>query len=453
MRSKLMTIGSAMLLGLGVAQSALSAVSAEEAELLKTTLTPLGAERAGNADGTIPEWTGGLTQEPDGYQSGDWLPNPFAGEKPLFTITSANYEQYADKLSESQIDAFKRFPDQIKMNIYPTHRTGAAPQWVYDNTYRNATSARLNEAETGVIGACGGVPFPIPKTATEVIQNNLLRWKGGAMQMAHTGVNSYMHDPKPSSSGASNTLWQWHYYDQGNDCSDGQLFSFFVTYDYPARRKGEMILVNEAMDSEATPRQAWQYIPGQRRVRRAPTVAYDTPDGAISTYDDAYMYNGSPDRYDWKLVGKKEIYIPYNGYDLVSSLGTGKLQPEDAVASDPKDLWRWELHRVWVVEATLKEGKRHIYAKRTFYIDEDTWHIAMIDKYDGKGELWRYNWANIYQANAPGLGGAYSKPVMLFDVSDGQFVWGYQDTKATYAVEPEKRSFFTPQGVRRQAKR
>lgn len=452
MRNKLMAIGGAMLLGLSSAQAA---VSVDEAEKLKTTLTPFGAERAGNAEGTIPEWTGGLAEAPAGFKSGDWMPNPFPDDKPLFTITSSNYEQYADKLSVAQIDAFKRYPDQMKMNVYPTHRTAAAPEKIYENTYQNALNARLNESGTGVNNACGGIPFPIPKTGTEVIQNFLLRWKAEAFRMQYTGFQSYMHNPSSvSRSGEANTLWQWHFYDQDVACgANDQLFSFFVTYNYPARRKGEMILVNDAIDAAATPREAWQYIPGQRRVRRAPTVAYDTPDSSIFTYDDAYMYNGSPDRYDWKLVGKKEMYIPYNGYDLVSAYGTGNLKPEEAIASDPKGLWRWELHRVWVVESTLKEGSRHIYAKRTFYIDEDSWNVAIVERYDGKGQLWRYTWGNIYQAFDPALGGQFARPNQSFDIDTGQAVFHSIDSFPLEGIEPNDMSFYTPQGLRKQARR
>ena len=337
------------------------------------------------------------------------------------------------------------------MNVYPTHRTASAPDWVYENTYNNALNAKLNETGTGVNGACGGIPFPIAKDGNEMIQNFLLRWQGQAHQLQHTSFQSYMHNPKPTLAGASNTLWQWHYYDN-KDCSDGQLFSFFVTYNYPARRKGEIILVNDAIDAAATPRQAWQYIPGQRRVRRAPTVAYDTPDSSIFTYDDAYLYNGSPDRYNWTFVGKKEMYIPYNGYDLVSAYGTGKLKMEDAIASDPNNLWRWELHRVYVVEATLKDDSRHIYAKRTFYLDEDTWQIALTEKYDGKGELWRYTWSNVYQSFDPALG-AFSRPQTSFDVDSGQFVWTLVDTHPLVSFEPHEQNFYTPQSVRKQARR
>ena len=82
------------------------------------------------------------------------------------------------------------------------------------------------------------------------------------------------------------------------------------------------------------------------------------------------MFNGAPDRYDWKLIGKKELYIPYNAYRLDSP----QLKYSDIIKPGHinRDLTRYELHRVWEVEATLKTGERHIYAKRHFFIDEDT---------------------------------------------------------------------------------
>ena len=49
-------------------------------------LTPLGGERAGNAEGTIPEWTGGITEPPAGYTVGEHHRDPFAGDRPLFVI-------------------------------------------------------------------------------------------------------------------------------------------------------------------------------------------------------------------------------------------------------------------------------------------------------------------------------------------------------------------------------
>ena len=128
------------------------------------------------------------------------------------------------------------------------------------------------------------------------------------------------------------------------------------------------------MDQVKKPRDAWLYNPGQRRVRRAPQVAYDNPGTAadnMRTSDQLDMFNGAPDKYEWKLVGKREVYVPYNSfgmYDFNAKLHDIYLEKFASNAHR-----RYELHRVWVVEATLKEGKRHIYHKRILYIDEDSW--------------------------------------------------------------------------------
>ena len=54
-------IKAALLVGSLAAGSAFAAVSPEQAAELGKTLTPMGAEMAGNADGSIPAWdpTGG----------------------------------------------------------------------------------------------------------------------------------------------------------------------------------------------------------------------------------------------------------------------------------------------------------------------------------------------------------------------------------------------------------
>ncbi len=164
----------------------------------------------------------------------------------------------------------------------------------------------------------------------------------------------------------------------------------------PARLAGNVLLVHETLNQVAEQRQAWVYNPGQRRVRRAPNVAYDNPGTASDaqrTNDQLDMYNGAPDRYDWELVGRKEMYIPYNSYKLHSDA----LKHDDIVKPghvNPEHL-RYELHRVWVVDATLKEGTSHIYTRRTFYVDEDSWQIAAVDMYDGRGQIWRFSEAHV----------------------------------------------------------
>ena len=371
--------------------SALAAVSPEQSAALGNSLTPLGGEKAGNADGSIPAWSGGLTQAPAGYQGpGKHHVDPFADDKPLFTITRANLAQYRDKLTVGQIALFEAYPDSFQMPVYSTRRTASAPQWVYDNTAKNAVSAKLLAGGNGFADAYGGIPFPIPQSGVEALWNHIARYRGtyvvrraSEVAVQRNGAYSLVtsqqearfrfYDPKGSYAELSNTLVDY--------------LSFIRS---PARLAGGAVLVHEPLDQVAEPRQAWGYSAGQRRVRRAPSLAYDTPitaaDG-LRTADDTDLFNGAPDRYDWKLLGKREIYIPYNNYRVGSPqvaykdlLQVGHLNPAYT---------RHELHRVWVVEGTLKPGARHVYAKRTLYLDEDSWQAAVVDQYDGRGELWR----------------------------------------------------------------
>ncbi|MEN0106967.1 MAG: DUF1329 domain-containing protein, partial [Pseudomonas sp.] len=282
----------AIVLALGTTNS-LAGVSAQQAATLKTTLTPFGAEKAGNAAGTIPAWTGGMTQAPAGYKvPGTHHVDPFAGEKPQFTITKANLEQYKANLSAGQIALFNAYPDTFQMPVYATHRTGSAPQWVYDNTFNNATSAKVLDGGNGFADAYGGIPFPIPQSGVEAVWNHIVRYRGTYLtrRSAEAGVQRNgqyslvtsqdealfrFYNPKGSYSDLNNTLF------------------FYMTFTTaPARLAGNGALVQEMLDQVKEPRQAWGYNPGQRRVRRAPTLAYDTPieasDG-LKTADDTDM--------------------------------------------------------------------------------------------------------------------------------------------------------------------
>ena len=377
------------------AGSGLAAVSAEQAGALNNQLTPLGAEKAGNAAGTIPAWTGGLSQPPAGYQGpGNHQPDPFAGDKPLFTISKVNLAQYQANLTPGQIALFKTYPETFQIPVYATRRTAAAPQWVYDNTLANATSAKLLDGGNGFSDAYGGTPFPLPQNGVEALWNHIARYRGTYLvrRSSEAGVQSNgnlslvtsrdealfnFYDPKGSYAGLNNTL-----------------FNYMAFTTAPARLAGGGVLVHETLDQVKEPRQAWAYSPGQRRVRRAPTVAYDTPVESVDgmrTVDDTDMFNGSPDRYNWKLLGKREIYIPYNNYRLGDPavkyeqlLTPGHINPA---------FTRYELHRVWVVEGTLKPGMRHLYSKRVLFLDEDSWGAAVVDQYDGRGDLWRVSQA------------------------------------------------------------
>lgn len=371
-------------------ERAYAGVSAEEADRLGAELTPYGAEQAGNAEGTIPAWEGGLTTADmdAGHQNGTFHADPFAEDQPLFTITAENMDQYADQLSDGQQQLFKRFPD-FRMVIYPTRRTHAAPQWIYDETRKNATRATLSADRLGVENAYGGVPFPIPSKGEEVVFNHLTRFQGSTRSGPYL-VGRVLENQK-FVVGAGGTVYEkYPYHQEGGSPENynGNILSLLFMYDQPVRRNGELLLVLDPLNQSEKSRMAWQYLPGQRRVRRAPTVAYDTPStstGSMTLFDQVYIFNGALDRYNWELIGKKEMFIPYNNYQ--TELCT---RDELLTAHFPNpDKIRMELHRVWVVEATLKKGKRHTFAKRIMFVDEDSWNMVWSDIYDGKGELWR----------------------------------------------------------------
>jgi len=372
-----------------VLAAAFVAVHAQRGATLPANLTPLGAEKAGNAAGTIPAWDGGLTKPPAGYVPGKHYVDPYAADKPLFTITQANAAQYAAQLSEGHKAMLKAYPS-FRMRVFPTRRSAAAPQRIYDAVSRNIGTAKLVNDGNGVDGALAGPPFPMPKTGVEVIWNHLLRYRGetfarwitqavptrgGQFTPVTFDEESMVIYALPSTPAA--TL-------------NNRLVYFKQTVTGPARLAGGILLVHETLDQVKHPRDAWLYNPGQRRVRRAPQVAYDNPGTAadnMRTTDQLDLFNGAPDRYDWKLVGKRELYVPYNAYKLQDPA----LKYKDIVTPlhiNPEYL-RYELHRVWVVEATLKPGERHIYKKRVFYIDEDSWSAMVVDQYDNRDQLWR----------------------------------------------------------------
>jgi len=386
---QLMQASGALALSL-LATSVMAAVSADEAAKLGTTLTPIGAEKAGNADGSIPEWTGGLPTNAGAVDAKGFLADPFASEQPKFTITAQNVAQYKDKLTPGQQAMFQRYPDTFKMPVYPTHRTATVPANVLEATKKNATNTKLVEGGNGLENFDQANPFPIPQNGLEVIWNHITRYRGGSVQRLVTQAT-------PQQNGSFSLVYfqdEFTFRTSLTDYNPAQasnvLFYFKQQVTAPSRLAGNVLLVHETLNQVKEPRLAWLYNAGQRRVRRAPQVSYDGPGTAsdgLRTSDNFDMYNGAPDRYEWKLNGKKEIYIPYNSYKLDSP----SLKYADIIKPGHinQDLTRYELHRVWHVTATLKAGERHIYAKRDFYIDEDTWQAAAIDHYDGRGTLWR----------------------------------------------------------------
>ncbi|MBB4822295.1 hypothetical protein HNP29_005710 [Pseudomonas alcaligenes] len=375
-----------------LAATVMAAVSPDEAAKLGTSLTPLGAEKAGNADGSIPEWTGGLPRNAAPIDANGFLADPFASEKPLFTITAANAAQYKDKLSEGQLAMFKRYPETYKIPVYTTHRTAAAPEAIYAAAKQSAVNTQPVDGGNGLsnFAASHYYAFPIPKDGVQVLWNHITRYRGGNARRLVVQVTPQTNGSFSPVQFQDEVAFPGDMTDLDQDKAANILLYFKQRVLAPSRLAGNVLLVHETIDQVKEPRLAWIYNAGQRRVRRAPQVAYDGPGTAadgMRTADNFDMFSGAPDRYDWKLIGKKEMYIPYNSYKLDSTSLTYK----DIVRAGHinQDLTRYELHRVWEVEATLKSGERHIYAKRHMYIDEDSWQVALVDHYDGRGQLWR----------------------------------------------------------------
>jgi hypothetical protein len=427
-------------------------VSPEEAAKLKTTLTPMGAERAANKDGSIPAWDGGLTKSPSCYEGPPQrYCDPFPEDKPQFTITAQNYKQYADKLSEGQKAMFEKFPDTYKMNVFQTRRTAGYPDFVYEATYKNALNADLISNGEGLANASISIPFPIPKSGVEPVWNHKVRYRGvGAarwnVQAAVTSTGNYnlvkiTEDVK------------FHYNNPEiePDDLDNVIIYFLQIVREPARLAGTITLVHETMDQVKEPRRAWQYNPGQRRLRRAPNVGYDNPGTAadgLRTNDQLDVFNGATDRYTWKIVGKKEVYIPYNSYRL----GLDQYKYSDILKKGHinQDLPRYELHRVWVVEGEVKPTTTHIYDKRVFYIDEDSWQIALVDIYDRRGALWRWQEGHSLQAYAE----PFYAPSMgtVYDLQNNRYLaLEFSNEEPESQVKDFPIAYFDPSNVQKQA--
>ncbi|MBF7729759.1 DUF1329 domain-containing protein [Pseudomonas sp. N040] len=407
-------------LAVAFAGAAQAAVSLQEAEKLGTTLTGVGAERAANADGSIPEYTGGNTQLPAGFNAGDsYRPNPYANEKPVLVIDQSNLAANKDKLTATTAELLKRYPNN-KVEVYPTHRSVWLPQAIVANAKLNAVSAKTVNDGVGIANALPGVPFPIPQTGSEVMWNHLLRYSGVTIQSKFDSWNvDSAGVPTLATTGLA-TVNLPVYEDLTRVMEAKDIFyRIKVNYSGPARRAGEAILVQDAVNPIVQPRRAWQYLPGQRRVKLAPDLAYDTPNpgtAGAATYDDTFVFTGALDRFEWKLIGKQEMYIPYNTYDLVYGKDVKAIVKANNIAPDQV---RWEKHRVWVVEGSLKPGKRHIYHKRRVYIDEDSWTAVAADMYDARGDLYRGSYA--FMAPSYDVGVPNATAHAIYDLVGGSY--------------------------------
>lgn len=387
MKTQLLT--TALTLSL-VASAAMADVPANVANRLGQDLTPMGAEKAGSSAG-VGSWSGQRIDGSDllqGYDGGA-LPNPYASDKPLYTITAANAGDYDAQLTTGQKAMLATYPDTYKLNVYESRRSCTYPDFVYKAAKRNAEVGKVVDGGNGISESIMASPFPIPSSALEIVWNHTLRYRGER-------VARDFNYAAPTASGDYTLTYTrdeivFSYSDAQNSRAEDldNISIWFVAYtSAPARRAGNVVLVHETLNMAKEGRKAWTYSPGTRRVRRAPNIAYDNPvtngDG-LGTSDQYDGYNGAPDRYDWTVAEKTEKLSQQNNYQAVLTPYEELLQAGHA----NQDVMRYELRRQWVVEGNLKGNARHIYAKRVLRMDEDSSQMSAGEMYDGRGELWR----------------------------------------------------------------
>jgi Protein of unknown function (DUF1329) len=440
---------SIVLIGAIAGVHVVAGVSSEEASALKSTLTPTGAERAGNTAGTIPPWTGGYTKITQGYQEGAARPDPFASERPLFSITAQNFRKFADALPDGAVKLFQKYPD-YRMDIYPTHRTAAAPDWVYQNIFRNATSAHAPPEGIiyGVEGAAGGVPFPIPKSGYEAMWNHLLAFWGPAREL---NVSTYV----VSADGVADRTttyreiadFPYYYRNVTPETVGDYYFKTLHLGTAPPAKVGQGYLNWQPINTKRSRFLAWRTIPGEHRARMSPSISYDVPDpdaDGFESMDEYYLFYGGLDHYNFKLLGKKELYIPYNNNRLYT-LPTRDIL--DGTHANPSAL-RYELHRVWVVEGTLAEGAHDIVSRRRIYLDEDTWFAVYSDSWNERGELWKFGQGTMYLM--PDVPAVILGSQFVYDFDLGGYVYGFAfngEPTAYKITAPHPATLFTPESL------
>lgn len=445
-------VGSVLALSLA-SISAQAQVSENQASRLGQDLTPLGAEKAGNSAGTIPAWTGGLAKDANAYQPSTGYQDPYAQDKPLFVITRDNAEQFKNQLSPGQMAMLERYSSSWKMQVYPTHRSASYPQEVYEAARANAVSAKLIQEGNGLADFKVSYPFPLPQSALEVLWNHLTRYRGESVKRHYAQAVPYASGDYFMTKIEDLFLFNRDAGDSSKN-NGNVLFYFRQSVLAPARLAGTELLVHETVDQVKEPRLSWLYSAGQRRVRRAPNVAYDSPGTAsdgMRTTDNFDMFSGAPDRYDWELVGKKEMYVPYNNYPFASKANSyadivkkGHVNP---------DLVRYELHRVWHVRATLKPGARHQYKQRDMFFDEDSYQLLVVDHYDNRDKLWRV--AESYTINLYDQQMIWTRGDAVYDLIGGRYVIGLlsnQEPADEFNITL-KPSDFTPAQLRRESRR
>lgn len=377
--------------------------------------TDVGAEASGNADGRIPPFDGGLPQ-------GDSTQNPYADDAPLVVLDSNNMADWEPWLSDGHRALLSQNP-QFRMPVYPSRRSVNYPQAIREATQKNRGRAKLLGSDA-ISGAKLGFPFPSPESGVEAMWNHRLRWRGEAT-MRTTRQSVVRKD------GSNNgTLVQYeemyaryaNISDPADLARENILLYYLTTFGRGTQSPDFTVLVHESANSLEKSRAIWVLPKSYKKMFRIPPVGYDNPfPGSEGLYyvDMVDMYNGAFDHYDWKLAGKRELLVGYNAFkaqEYRANDGPDGLLHAGAVNPDAL---RYEVHRVWVVEATERGGKSHIFGVRRFYLDEDSWNIILVENYDRVGQLWRVQEGHLLPNTE--IQAADSAPVVTYDLSDGRY--------------------------------
>lgn len=428
-----------------------------QAQLLGTTLTDFGAIKAGSADGAIPPYTGGIaamTNLPAGSPATGYH-DPFAGEKPVFAITSSNMSQYVSMLTPGEQALLQRYGGEgYRLDVYPTHRSASYPAWVLENSQKNASSAQEVPDGDGASGAYGGIPFPIPKDGYQVMWNNYLAYQPAYCEQRY---QNYLVDSTGAVTdlGTIKSTWAEPYYFQSETSLSNNFFRYFtVRYLTPAAEAGVTFLFQYPIDFTKRDDVTYFYSPGTRRVRLAPEFKYDTPiasyGGAVD-YQEIDLFYGQMDKFDFQLLGQKEMIVPYNDYKFSNTTEAELLDPHFV---NPDGV-RWERHRVWIVQATLKSGERNAFSKWDFYVDEDSWRILATESYDAAGNVYKVGFSYPWQNYAQGDATAMAHTIGIYDLSKGTYDLTFVQTAGNgfwqCTTTPPNMSDFTAQAVAAQA--
>ena len=449
---KVMLMTAAAVAMMATAGGALAKVSADQAARLGKDLTPMGSERAGTPDGMVPAWDGGLSAPPAGVKFNpktDNLVNPFPGDQPKLTVTPANMGEHDKYLTDGYKALLKKY-GSYKMKVYQSRRTCALPEYAYAAIKANASNASLSADGDGISNFTTGMPFPIVNNAMELIMDKRFSYRGYKLTRQFAAAPVQSNGSYNLISVQDEAIFRYANPSvKSSDTLNNIGLLYIANTISPARLAGNVILVHESINSAVEPRKAWSYSPGTRRVRRAPDIAYDNPGtntDAMSTSDAFDGFNGALDRYDWTLKDRQVKYIGYNAYDILHTKYADMVKPTHL----NQDVIRYEPHRVHVVEAKLKAGTRHVYARRVMYLDEDAKVISAAENYDGRGQLWRVQELPMASAyHVPHCGTAAME--VVYDVLSGRYLalsMRAEEPPVNFFADELNEARYTPEAIR-----